>query len=82
MIDQGLHLFYKSQRVPQLGVAVECGFIFPAGVDVEESGILGCAESVDGEATGFLPRWPQDFVDSGGDFVVKAFFGMEAAEDK
>jgi hypothetical protein len=58
VIDQGLHVFYKSHRVWQPGVVVKCGLILPAGVDIEESRILGCAETVDEKATGFLPRRP------------------------
>jgi hypothetical protein len=64
------------------GVAIERGFILPAGVNVEETRIFGCAESVDGEATRFLPGWSQDFRDGGGDCVLQSALGVEARENK
>jgi hypothetical protein len=51
VIDQVLYLLHKSQGVWQLGMALEGGFVFPTGMDVEEAQILGCAESMDGDAT-------------------------------
>lgn len=66
----------------QLDVVVECGFILPAGVDVELSRISDGAERVDGKASGFFPGWAQDLLDGGGDGVLQSFFGMEAGEDE
>ena len=57
VINQSLHLFRKSHRVRQQGMAVERGFIFPARMDIEESRISTGAESIDAEASRLLPGW-------------------------
>jgi hypothetical protein len=81
VIYECLDLFYKSHCVRQSGMVVERGFVLPAGMDVEQTRIADGAESVDGEATGFLPRWIQDFLDAGSDRVLQSFLGVEADED-
>jgi hypothetical protein len=66
----------------QLGVVVESGFIFPAGVNVEESRILDCTEGIDGEAPVFLPGWSQNFLNSRRDCILPVFLSMKAGEDE
>ena len=82
MIDQVLYLVNKSNGVRQLGVLVECGFIFPAGMDIEQSRILGGAEGVNRETAGFLAGSRQDFVDGGGNLVLQFWLSVEAGENE
>jgi hypothetical protein len=82
VINKGLDPFHESNGVWQLCVMVERGFIFPAGMDVEEPLILGRAEGVDRETAGFLPGWCQDFADDRGDFLCSPCLAWKRAKMK
>jgi hypothetical protein len=66
----------------QLSVMVERGFIFPTRMDVEETWIAGCAESVNGKASRFLAGRAEYFLDTRRHGVLQSFFGVEAGEDE
>ncbi len=82
MINDGLNLFHKSQRVRQLGVAIECGFVLPARVDVEESRLADCRETVDVETSRFLPGWAKYFLNSCSNCVLRSALGVEVGENE
>lgn len=82
MIHECLNFFYKSHCVGQLCMVVECGFVLPAGMDVEQTRIADGTECVYEEATGFLPRRLQDFLDAGSNRIVPSFLRVEAGKDE
>src|ERR1022692_4409222 len=54
MIDQWRHAFDESHRMRQTGVIIECLFVCPAGVNIEQFRISDRAEGVNTQAAGFL----------------------------
>ena len=54
MVEEGLHAFNKLRGMRQGRVGIERLFVFPARVNVENSGITDGAECVNVETTGFF----------------------------
>jgi hypothetical protein len=54
MVDEGLDARDEAHGVRERRVELEGGFVFPAGMDVEEPRIADRAEGVDVEAAGLL----------------------------
>src|SRR6267143_5043749 len=58
LIEQRIHAFKEPHRVGQSRMGLECGFVHPARMNVEEPAVPHRAEGVETEATRLLPRWP------------------------
>ena len=56
VIDQRLHLFDKLNGVWLVDMMIECGLIYPASVDIEESLIPNRVERINAHTTRFLSR--------------------------
>ena len=54
MIDQSLYPFDETHRMRQGRVMVECRFVYPARMDVEQARIMSRAERLNAQAARFL----------------------------
>src|ERR1039457_2639996 len=82
MIDQSFHLAHKPYGVRQSRMVVECSFIPPARVNVEEPRIADRAEGLNAEAALLLARWTNNLAQHRRHRGFTIFFGMEAGENR
>src|ERR1035437_2646049 len=80
MIDQWRHAFDESHRMRQTGVIIECLFVCPAGVNVEQSRISDRAKSVNAQAAGFLTGRTYHSIQRHRDSTLIARAGVKTGE--
>src|ERR1700686_3082512 len=78
LVEQRIHAFEESHGMWQFGVGLECGFVHPARMNVEEPAVSHRAEGVETEATSLLPRWPGSLEESLLCGILFPFTGVQA----
>src|ERR671925_1836438 len=82
MIDQRFNSPHELYRVRQRGVQLERGLVLPVRMDVEQLGIAGGPERMDGEAARLGARRSEDAEDRLRDGAGVARPSMKSGEDE
>jgi hypothetical protein len=82
VVYQRLHLLNEPGRAGQFGVNLECRFIRPARVDVEQPRIANGAIGLDGEAAWLLAHALGLFAQHRRRGLFITFAGVKAGEDE